>query len=175
MDREFSTLSLGTAGSEDDREDYRALDERTKRQAATEYALNLCKQMEVLEQMLALPHNHQHFCSVFGGTIMMEFISLLNRDTFSMADVVEYSEGLQDHILKKYPEYKTRIEPARAFNRKSFHMQLARLWGQLDHSTQEKLSKGTPISTVIGELFQELVNINKSWNKMPATFVFPST
>ena len=172
MERVFSSLSLGhSAGSEDDGEDYRACDERTKRQAATEYALNLCKQLDVLEDVLALPLRNNNVLNGLRRDQIMECYKLFDRDTFSMADAVEYAEGLQAYVLKKYPS--TSMEPSRTFNREAFHKDLARLWGQLDHHTQEKLSKGMPIATVIDQLSQELININKSWNKMPAKFVFP--
>ena len=155
MENQLACLTL--SGPDHDEKEAKVQDERKKREAATEYALNLCKQLDVLEDMLRIATD-TFFQNLPG-------LRIYSASTFSIADLVVFAEGLENYARAR--GYATRIDTTK------FHRQLARLWGQLDQRVQAKLARGAPISAVIEQLSQELVNLNKSWSTVPATFKFP--
>lgn len=103
----------------------------------------ICELLDVLEEML------DGQCFPCPGCIGA---TQLDKATFSLADLIAVTEH-------GYKDFKTRT---------SFHKKLARLWERLDHQTQERLSQGVAIRTVIQELSAELASRNKSLSKVPA-------
>ena len=96
-------------------------------------------------------------------------------DTFSVADMVEYRDGVLEYVIQRYPHAIKEAQKKHLqceYDKITFHRQLARIWAQMEPATQEKLSRGVPVSTVVSELSQELIQLNRTLSKVPATFKF---
>ena len=138
--------------------------EQEKKSTAELDAQTLCKQLDLLEELLSA-------ASLKNEVHRKQF----NMDTFSVADMVEYRDGVLEYVIQRYPHAIKEAQKKHLqceYDKITFHRQLARIWAQMEPATQEKLSRGVPVSTVVSELSQELIQLNRTLSKVPATFKF---
>ena len=150
--------------SESTNESFISSAEQEKKSTAELDAQTLCKQLDLLEELLSA-------ASLKNEVHRKQF----NMDTFSVADMVEYRDGVLEYVIQRYPHAIKEAQKKHLqceYDKITFHRQLARIWAQMEPATQEKLSRGVPVSTVVSELSQELVQLNRTLSKVPATFKF---
>ena len=150
--------------SESTNESFIGSAEQEKKATAELDAQTLCKQLDLLEELISA-------ASLKNEVHRKQF----NMDTFSVADMVEYRDGVLEYVIQRYPHAIKEAQKKHLqceYDKITFHRQLARIWVQMEPATQEKLSRGVPVSTVVSELSQELVQLNRTLSKVPATFKF---